>query len=123
MSRTEMQGALSGEECGRRLKEARIAAGFETTAAAASRLNISYHRLYDLESGKRVPGWDSLHAIAVGLGLDPEILFPELMEGRKGRKKGPNPKVKDALRRVVDTHGETLSRLAAAPGKKPEQGG
>lgn len=64
-------------EAGRRLKAAREAAGWPTAYAAAAACGINIKHLYLYESGQRMPDWPQLLRLMVGLGLDPEILFPE----------------------------------------------
>lgn len=55
---------------GERIKAARIAAGF-TQAQLAKRLGIAYQNIGQWESGKRVPGLDSIFKIATALHVHP----------------------------------------------------
>lgn len=63
-------------EAGRRLRDARKAAGYSQEKAAA-RLGINRPALSDLERGKRVPGWPRMVEIVTTLGLDPKAVVPE----------------------------------------------
>ncbi len=65
-------------ECGRRIRAAREATGLSQGEAAA-RLGVKQGSYAQYELGRRVPSWIALWELVDGLGLDPAILFPELV--------------------------------------------
>lgn len=76
---------LSREEFGRRMRAARIAAGWASAGAAARALGMlptSYNRL---ELGQQVPSFARLLTIMRILKLDPRVIAPEFFEKPRGR--------------------------------------
>jgi transcriptional regulator with XRE-family HTH domain len=73
------------EEAGRRVRAAREAAGYPSARAAAGAIGMNARYLQKIESGATVPGWPKMVALAAALGLDPAILFPELLGDRDAR--------------------------------------
>jgi transcriptional regulator with XRE-family HTH domain len=71
-----MSDKIDPKEAGRRLQQARVAAGL-TQEQAATQLAMKRTELSELENGRRVPGWTRLLWMIETLGLDYRILFPE----------------------------------------------
>lgn len=74
------------EDIGGRIKVAREAAGM-TRKQLADAAGINAHYLYQFESGRRVATLETLWAVAVSLGIDPNTLDHRLA---KVRPKGPS---------------------------------
>jgi DNA-binding XRE family transcriptional regulator len=71
-------GDLTPEEFGRRLRKARIEAGYESMGEAARKLGMSTLTSYNiLENGQQVPGLSRIMAMVRVLGLDPATIVPE----------------------------------------------
>lgn len=75
--KAEPSPEITKEECGRRLKAARIAAGYDNHHRVGEKLGMAPAAYGDYERGHKAPTWPILHRIIVGLGLDIAILFPE----------------------------------------------
>lgn len=78
---------LDREECGRRIRAAREAAGL-SQEEAAERLGVERATYTQYERGRRVPTWTKLYELIEALGLSPAILFPEFIAGGKARRAG-----------------------------------
>jgi transcriptional regulator with XRE-family HTH domain len=74
---------IDAAEAARRLKAARVAAGWTSAVAAARACGIHPRDMQYYEAGDKVPAWPKLLAWAVALGLDPRILFPELFRRKR----------------------------------------
>jgi transcriptional regulator with XRE-family HTH domain len=62
---------------GRRLRLARIRAGWPTIADACRGCSVSYNHLSDYEAGRRLPGWAQLEKLCTELRLDPHDLLTD----------------------------------------------
>lgn len=67
---------LTREECGRRLRAAREAAGL-TQAEVAERLGMKRGSYAQYETGRIVPSWILLDKMIEVAGMDREIIHPE----------------------------------------------
>jgi ribosome-binding protein aMBF1 (putative translation factor) len=76
-------------ELGRRLRQAREAAGWTSQTEAAKALSIPPSRLAEYEKGQRTPPVLRLVEIVQALGLDGSTVLPELFEGWTRKKKNP----------------------------------
>jgi ribosome-binding protein aMBF1 (putative translation factor) len=72
---------------GKRLKAARLAAGYATQAAAAKALGVKQPLISQYEAGERIPPITRLIEIVAALGLNPRLLVPEWWPGKSRRKK------------------------------------
>ena len=93
---------------GNLLKAARLAAGYSSAYAASAVVDMLPKQLQDLEAGRRLPTYPTLHRLVVGLGLDPSALFPpmpglEPLPARQPAKRGRRPRI-----------------TSESPGKNPE---
>jgi transcriptional regulator with XRE-family HTH domain len=70
---------ISKAEAGRRLKLARVAAGWRSAREAARAIGMAHSQYQQIEQGIVMPVWTTLLRAAIRLGLDPGILFPELV--------------------------------------------
>lgn len=70
-------GDLTKEEFGRRLKQARMEAGYESQSEAARKLGMRAVSYWELESGHTMPSFSRLVAVVRVLGLDPATIAPE----------------------------------------------
>jgi transcriptional regulator with XRE-family HTH domain len=82
---------LSRVEWGQRLRDARLAGGFETVRDAAEALGMNEVAYGDLERGKKVCSALRLYYIVVTLELDPVPLFaPPDLPTPPARKRAPD---------------------------------
>jgi transcriptional regulator with XRE-family HTH domain len=99
---------IAKEEAGRRVREAREAAGYRSARAAALAIGMDPRYYSAIEAGRTTPVWTNLLAIAAALGLDPAVLFPELLGDRDARPRKEPPTV-------------ATVRLPLPPGVTPER--
>lgn len=100
---------ITREEAGRRVRAAREAVGYPSARAAALAIGMSPRYYSAIESGQTVPAWTNLLAIAIGMGMDPAVLFPELLGDREERP------------RRSPVSPAAVIRLALPPGVTPER--
>src|SRR5688500_13495105 len=107
---------------GRRLKEARLAAGFSQRALSIPGCSSAY--ISRLEAGDRVPSLQLLRKLAQKLGVDEEYLArgverveqapPELVEAEVARRLGDLDLARDRYQAVIEaTSAPTARELAA----------
>ena len=77
---------LDRDECGRRIKAAREAAGL-TQDQAATLLGVKRPSYAQYELGRRVPSWMNLYELIHLLKLDPAILMPEYASVAKSKRR------------------------------------
>jgi transcriptional regulator with XRE-family HTH domain len=85
---TPLEGQITPEEAGRRIRLAREKVGFSQTQAA-KKLKITQPRLSEMERGLKVTTWTRLVAIVKILGLDPKVIVPEFfgLDSKSRRKR------------------------------------
>jgi len=66
---------LPAEEWGRRLRQARKDAGYDTLREAAAKVGMGEVQLSQIECGRRVPGLDTFYRLVHALELDLETIF------------------------------------------------
>jgi transcriptional regulator with XRE-family HTH domain len=88
---------IAKEEAGRRVREAREAAGYRSARAAALAIGMDPRYYSAIEAGRTTPVWTNLLAIAAALGLDPAVLFPELLGDGDARPRATPPPRKAAV--------------------------
>src|SRR5688500_4582471 len=107
---------------GRRLKEARLAAGFSQRALSIPGCSSAY--ISRLEAGDRVPSLQLLRKLAQKLGVDEEYLArgverveqapPELVEAEVARRLGDLDLARDRYQAVVEATSAPAARELAA---------
>lgn len=69
--------AKTAQTLGSRIREARMAAGFDVGVAFAAEIGVKPHTLWRYENGKIRPSADVLHKIARACGVSMESLLGE----------------------------------------------
>lgn len=79
------------ERCalGRRIAQARVAAGYKSAVAAAEASGVDKYHWYHMEAGRRQPTYHTLNRMVVGLGMDPTLLFGAITEDELVAFQGP----------------------------------
>jgi hypothetical protein len=115
---------IDKQEAARRLRVAREEAGYPTARAAALALGPKMEQQWgDWERGKRLPAWPRLIDMAARLGLDPAILFPELMGARS--LDSPSPTAPGVQERRLAKNSEPVNPNKSndlGQGKAPSRG-